>query len=74
MNKVVSLAVAASVLALSSAAFAAETPAQNNAGQQAQGKVVQAQAKDCTTIKDEKAKAKCEEENKAQGTKAPAAN
>lgn len=67
--KLVSLAVAASVLALSSAAFAANTPAPAAE----QGKVVQAQAKDCSKITDEKEKAKCEEENKAQNAKNPAA-
>lgn len=71
MKKLVSLAVAASVIGLASAAFAAGAPAPAS-----QGKTVQATTQDCSTIKDEKAKAECEKDKaKTQNsTKAPAAN
>lgn len=58
MKKLVSMAVAASVIALSASAFAANTPAPS--AQPQQGKVIAVKEKDCSKIKDEKKKAKCE--------------
>jgi hypothetical protein len=73
MKKFVSLAVAASVIALSSAAFAAGTPTTHNSNN---AKPVAVKIQNCSKLKSEHAKAKCEKQNaKIQhNSKAPVKN